>query len=705
MSPYRRFPLDMLTPEQARKEHAALSEEIKTHDVAYYQKDKPIISDAEYDKLRQRLISIENLYPDLINVDSPTQTVGVTPVASGFSKHTHLSPMLSLSNAFSLDDLVEFMTKVNRFLNQPLDQFNPMIAEPKIDGLSCSLVYEHGDLKVASTRGDGYVGEMITNNVKTIDDIPNRLVGDVKGIVEIRGEIYMTKRSFFDLNEKRKQKGEVLFANPRNAAAGSVRQLDDRVTAERQLNFFPYGFGDMETIKLDTHNQRLTLLKSWGFTMNPLIRVCESVADMWAYHEDLETKRGDLDYDIDGTVFKINNLHLEKRLGRVARSPRYAIAAKFPPEKGITTLNKIIIQVGRTGVLTPVAELEPVNIGGVMVSRATLHNQDEIQRKDIREGDHVIVQRAGDVIPQIIGVKLDTDQNNKSLKNRRQPFVFPTNCPSCGHMTVQKQGEVAVRCPAGLNCETQAILRLQHFVSKGAFDIEGFGAKHVEAFYKEGLVRSMVDIFKLESINNSLENPLQNREGWGQKSVTNLFKAVKDKRQIALDRFIYALGIRQIGQTTSKLLAKTYGSYQVWFEAMVTIAGQDNQAALDDLMHIDGIGLEIAHDIIAFFQDETNIKELNELTKAYVTVTFEHVQASSSHPLYGKRIVFTGTLEHMGRSEAKQKAETLGAKVVGSVSSKTDYVVVGIDAGSKEAKARELGLTILSEAEWLAMAT
>ncbi len=695
MSHYRRFPVDMLTDQQAVKEHAALSLEIKGHDHRYYAEDNPSISDAEYDALRQRLEAIESKFPELVTAESPTQTLGVTPVAEGFRKVVHQSPMLSLSNAFSIEDINDFCVRVNRFLNQPLDQSIDIIAEPKIDGLSCALVYEDGVLVTAGTRGDGRVGENIFENVKTISDIPNLLKEKVPGTLEIRGEIYMAKSEFLEMNRQRESKGESLFANPRNAAAGSVRQLDASITASRPLKFFPYGFGHHEAVPVKTHQDRMEMMNAWGFATNPLNQICKDANAMWAYHESLENKRSALDYDIDGSVFKVNEIALEARLGQVARSPRYAIAAKFPPEKGVTRLNTISIQVGRTGVLTPVAELEPINIGGVMVSRATLHNQDEIRRKDVRVGDLIVVQRAGDVIPQVIGVKPETD----SL--RSDPFEFPETCPSCGSPTHQKEGEVAIRCPAGLKCPAQASLRLQHFVSKSAFDIDGFGAKHVEAFFNEGLIKSPVDIFRLQHINDSLEAPLQSRDGWGKKSVSNLFSAIDARRKISLDRFIYALGIRQIGQATAKLMAKTYVSYQNWSQNMMAITIQEDQAALDDLVSLDGIGEEMVQDLILFFQDVTNRNMLEELTSTYVAVDSVEDTSDSSHLLYGKSIVFTGTLTQMGRSEAKQRAEALGAKVVGSVSKKTDYVVVGADAGSKAKKAQDLSLKILSEDEWI----
>ena len=698
MSPYRRFPLDMLTDQQAAKEHKALSTEIKAHDVAYYQKDAPTISDGDYDALRDRLQGIEARFPDLVTTASPTQSVGAPlEEKSGFGKISHLSPMLSLGNAFSAEDLSEFCIKVNRFLNQPLDSAVPMMAEPKIDGLSCSLIYEDGVLVRAATRGDGSTGEDITANVKTIADIPHVLEGTPAGTLDIRGEIYMSKSDFLALNAGREEAGEPLFANPRNAAAGSVRQLDSAITAKRPLRFFPYSVAGESVSTCKTHQDRLDTLGEWGFVVNPLNQICADDVAMWAYHLDLEEQRGDLDYDIDGTVFKVNDVALETRLGRVARSPRYAIAAKFPPEKGTTTLKQISIQVGRTGVLTPVAELEPLNIGGVLVSRATLHNQDEIVRKDIREGDQVVVQRAGDVIPQILSAK------GPQGKDRAPTYQFPTHCPSCGTAVVQKVGEVAVRCPAGLSCKAQAILRLEHFVSKSAFDIEGLGARTVATFFAGGILRTPLDIFDLAARNEAFDPPLQRREGWGAKSVANLFAAIEAKTTIPLDRFIYALGIQQVGQTTAKLLAKTYQTFESWYTAMQGLVSEDNTSASEDLVAIDGIGPEMVADMTDYFDDPVTREMVETLGRTTLTIEpWQAIAADTSHPLYDKRIVFTGTLTVMGRAEAKAKAESLGAKVVGSVSKKTDFVVVGQDAGSKEKKARELGLTILTEAEWMA---
>ncbi len=697
MHPYRRFPLELLSESQAEKELESLSKDLKHHDNLYYQKDMPELSDGDYDSLRHRLLAIEKKFPHLMSKDSPSLKVGAK-AADGFEKVTHLSPMLSLDNAFDHGDLEKFQERMNRFLNLPLDGFLEIIAEPKIDGLSCSLIYEKGVLKTASTRGDGYVGEDITANIKTIKSIPQILPDIQKDLnsFEIRGEIYMGKKDFIALNEMRSEKGEQPFANPRNAAAGSVRQLDIAVTASRPLGFFAYGFGNFDSDVIKTHQDRLDLLERWGFYLNPLIKICSSTQKMTAYHADLESKRASLDYDIDGTVFKVNDLDLEKRLGCVSRSPRYAISAKFPPEQGTTTLLDIQIQVGRTGVLTPVAILAPLTVGGVVVSRATLHNKDEIQRKDARIGDQVIVQRAGDVIPQIVRVV------NVDRADRSEPYEFPENCPVCHSRAIQKKDAVAVRCLGGLNCSAQSVLRLQHFISKGAFDMDGFGAKHVALFCEKGLIKIPVDIFKLRDLNNTLERPLQKWEGWGQKSADKLFDAIDAKKKISLARFIYALGISQIGQTTAKTLAKVYGRYDNWVDKMMAasqglLGNQDYQ----ELMEIDGIGQEMAADLINFFQEKRNVEILKGLVGPYVTVENYKAPINFDSPYAGKIIVFTGTLSAMGRGEAKAKAESLGAKVSGSVSKKTDFLIAGTDAGSKERKARDLGVKVLSEKEWI----
>jgi len=690
-------PVSQLTSEQAQFELSRLAKEIAYHDQLYYQLDNPILTDRDYDLLRQRNMEIEGRFPELRRTDSPSLRVGAK-ASEGFAKVKHLTPMLSLDNAFDEDDLRSFCERICRFLGLPLSTSIEMIAEPKIDGLSCSLTFENGILKSASTRGDGEVGEDITDNIRTLKDIPFVLQGDhAKQLLEVRGEIYMEKQDFAKLNENRLSIGEPAFANPRNAAAGSMRQLDASITASRPLKFFSYGFGQFKPNGISTHFERLKILRFWGFTVNPLISICANLEEMMNSYRILEGQRASLSYDIDGVVYKVNALDYEQRLGVVSRAPRFAVAAKFPPEQGQTLLKDIQIQVGRTGVLTPVAILEPINIGGVMVSRATLHNQDEIARKDIRVGDRVIIQRAGDVIPQVVKV-LDPDRVGRS-----SPFTFPLTCPVCNSHVTQSEDEVALRCTGGLICTAQAALRLRHFVSKGAFDIEGLGARNIELFFNTSLIKTPADIFTLEERNKILQPPLQEWEGWGDKSTENLFKSINDKRQVTLDRFIYALGIPQIGQVTAKLLANSYISYDNWITEMKQAAQDRASPAYQTLLAIEGIGIDMADTLLEFFLEAHNLQILDQLVGRQVTVLDTEVQKVEGSRVWGKTVVFTGTLMTMTRAEAKAQADKMGAKVTGSVSAKTDYVVVGSDAGSKADKARELGVTILSEEEWKAL--
>lgn len=671
-----------------------LASEIAYHDQLYYQQDQPIIDDHVYDQLRQRNQAIEERFPDLRLPNSPSKRVGAK-AATGFQKVKHLTPMLSLDNAFDEEDILHFCERVCRFLGLPLTTPIDLVAEPKIDGLSCSLVYEQGVLKTASTRGDGEVGEDITNNIRTLKDIPHQLAGShTQQVLEVRGEIYMEKADFMRLNELRDTTGEQLFANPRNAAAGSIRQLDATITAGRPLQFYAYGFGQLNPNGLQTHAERLDLLRSWGFKVNPLVCHCPTLNEVYAYYRALEAQRSSLSYDIDGIVLKVNSLALEQRLGIVSRAPRYAVAVKFPPEQGQTILKEIQIQVGRTGVLTPVAILEPINIGGVVVSRATLHNQDEIIRKDIRIGDTVLIQRAGDVIPQVVRVM------NAKDADRAQPYLFPIRCPACGSPVIRPEGEVAVRCSGGLICPAQASLRIRHFVSKGAFDIEGLGARSVELFFNKGLITTPIDIFTLEERNKTLSLPMQEWEGWGIKSVENLFHSIQEKRVISLDRFIYALGIHQIGQVTAKLLATTYQTYTHWFDEMRKAAQDPTSTSYQDLLAIEGMGPGMAMDLINFFLQSHNIDILQQLAQL-LRIQDVIPLVTDGSPIVGKTVVFTGTLVRLSRAEAKTQAEKLGAKVAGSVSTKTDYVIVGADAGSKATKARDLGVKTLSEDEWL----
>jgi DNA ligase (NAD+) len=680
-----------LTDMEASIELAKLAEEINSHDKAYYQNDAPTVSDGDYDALRQRNIALETAFPHLVKEDSPSKRVGAAPT-SGFSKVTHARPMLSLGNVFSEEDLDDFLIGVRRFLKELTDDPSihlEMVAEPKIDGLSISLRYEKGKFVSAATRGDGAVGEDVTKNVKTFKDLPFELKGLVPDVVEVRGEVYLAKSDFDDLNRRQENASEKIFANPRNAAAGSLRQLDVAVTASRPLKMFAYAWGELSEPLGDTQWTFFEQLKAWGFDVNPLTQVCANLAGLMAAYNQISDQRTSLDYDIDGVVYKVNRLDWQERLGFVSRAPRWAIAHKFPAEQAQTVINEIDIQVGRTGSLTPVAKLEPITVGGVVVSNATLHNEDEIARKDVRIGDTVVIQRAGDVIPQVVEVVLV-----KRPKNAKE-FVYPTECPICGSAAVRVEGEVVRRCTGGTICPAQVVERFRHFVSRGAFDIEGFGSKHVEVFFEEGLIKTTADIFRLRDH----EEDLRGREGWGDKSVDNLLAAIESRRNVPLDRFIFALGIRQIGQANARLLAKQYISIGALRAAMAaaTIIGSE---ALEDLNNIDGVGPSIVEDLISFFNDEANQRLLDDFENQLSIEDFDAPDDSAS-PVVGKTIVFTGTLETVTRGEAKARAEQLGAKVAGSVSKKTDLVVAGPGAGSKAKKATDLGVTLLTEAEWL----
>lgn len=685
-----------LTFTEAKKEHKALTQNIQEHDKAYYQEDQPLISDADYDFLRNRLLELEAKFPKLVNPDSPTQKVGAAP-ASKFKKITHSIPMLSLGNAFSREDVEDFIGRMHRFLGHGRGETIDIIAEPKIDGLSCSIRYENGLLVKAATRGDGMTGEDVTENVKTIQSIPQKLSGNYPEILEVRGEIYMDKRDFSELNQKQESLGKARFANPRNAAAGSLRQLNAKITAERKLKFFGYAWGEASQPLGQTQTEARTNLKQLGFTLNEPSALCHSVDDIMRHYHHIETIRSGLDFDIDGVVYKANDLALQERLGFVARAPRWATAHKFPAEKAKTHLKKITIQVGRTGALTPVAELEPVTVGGVVVSRATLHNKDEIDRKDIREGDLVILQRAGDVIPQIIDV--DLDQRPKAAAK----YLFPTECPECGSAAKQEQGEVVVRCTGGLICPAQIVERLKHFVSKAAFDIDGLGKKNIEYFHSTGEIKTPADIFTLEKRDQTSPRPLRGREGWGVKSAQQLFASIQAKRTISLERYIYALGIPQIGQTTAKLLAKEYKSLDNWKTQMIACQNVEGDA-FSYLINIEGIGPSMAADLINFFKEPHNLDGMTALETELENIQdFEDLAPKKETAFSGKTLVFTGKLTLMGRSEAKAKAESLGAKVSGSVSKKTNFLIAGADAGSKARKAADLGITILTEAQWIEM--
>ncbi len=685
--------VENLTPEEAEEELKYIAGEMAKADIAYYQNDAPYLTDAEYDRLKIRNAQIEARFPALIRPDSPSKKVGA-PVRSDFGKIRHRFPMLSLGDIFSITELDDFIMSVKRFLNTSEDI--AFMAEPKIDGLSFAARYENGRFVQGATRGDGTTGEDITENLKTIRSLPKQLTGKVPEILEIRGEVYMSKADFFALNQKYESEGKKTFANPRNAAAGSLRQLDAGITAERNLSIFAYTWGEVSERMWDTQADFFNHLQAWGFPVNPNNKLCLTTKEIEDSFTRLGEIRASLPYDIDGMVYKVNSIALQERLGFLTRTPRWAIAHKFPAEQAVTKINNIRIQVGRTGALTPVADLEPINVGGVIVSHATLHNEDEIKRKDIRVGDSVIIQRAGDVIPQVVEV----------IKEKRpagsKEFEFPHTCPQCGAHAIREEDEAIRRCTGGLTCPAQAIERIIHFVSREAFDIEGLGRKIVEEFYHEGIITSPVDIFSLEQRNgggdlfahqNSAPLHLEMRNGWGKKSVENLFKAINAKRQISLPRFIYALGIRQVGTATARLIAKNYGSFKHFMEDMIA------KETLK-LVEIDGIGGAMAKDIVEFFAEEHNLKTIHKLL-AEITVEDFIDNTDYSSPIAGKTVVFTGTLEKMTRSEAKAKALSLGAKVSGSVSQNTDYVIMGADAGSKAAKAKELNIKIITEDEFL----
>ena len=698
--------VEALSEAQAKAELARLAAELKRHDEAYHRDAAPRIDDAEYDALRRRNREIEARFPALQRDDSPESRVGAKP-REGFAQVEHRAPMLSLSNAFSREDVEDFVDRIRRFLSLDEDEPVDVVAEPKIDGLSATAHYRDGAFVLGATRGDGAVGENVTANLRTVVDLPGRLRGTAPAYIEIRGEIYMRKDDFAALNAGQEAAGQALYANPRNSAAGSLRQLDPSVTAERKLRFFAYSWGVLEDggVAADvgrTQWEFLERLKAWGFGVNPLARVCRSVDDMIALYDRVQAERAALPYDIDGVVYKVNRLDWQARLGTVSRAPRWATAHKFPAERAQTVLNEITIQVGRTGALTPVANLEPVTVGGVVVSRATLHNEDEIARRNIREGDTVVIQRAGDVIPQVV----------EALPDKRpagsEPYDFPETCPACGSQAVRPEGEAVRRCTGGLICPAQKVERLKHFVSRNAFDIEGFGSKHVVAFLEDGLIATPADIFRLRG--RAAE--LAEREGWGAQSVANLLAAIEDRRRIPLHRLIYALGIRQVGEASAKLLARHYGSLDAWRAAMLQAAGEREGGpeaakpaeigeAFADLCNIDQIGPGMADDLAAFFAEPHNLAVLGDLAGELDVEDAEAVAAAS--PVAGKTVVFTGTLERMGRSEAKARAEALGAKVAGSVSKKTDLVIAGPGAGSKANRAEELGIEILTEDEWFAL--
>jgi len=688
---------DALTEVEAKAELKRLAAEIAAHDKRYYQDDAPTVSDAEYDSLRQRNVAIEARYPSLVRADSPSRRIGAAPAAK-FAKIRHAVPMLSLDNAFAEQDVLDFVGRIRRFLRLPADEEIAFSAEPKIDGLSMSLRYENGALVVGTTRGDGSEGEDVTANVKTLSDIPHRLKGrSVPQVCEVRGEVYMTKSGFLALNKRQAEIGGQIFVNPRNSAAGSVRQKDPSITASRPLGFFAYAWGEMSEKPADTQSGMASWFRSCGFKTNPLAKMCRTVEELLEFHREIEAGRAKLDYDIDGVVYKVDRLDWQERLGFVSRNPRWAIAHKFPAEKAMTVVKDIEIQVGRTGALTPVAKLEPVTVGGVVVQNATLHNADEIKRLDVRIGDTVRIQRAGDVIPQVLGVVEEQPRGAR-------PYQFPSQCPCHLHTEVVREktatgdeGAIA-RCSGEFACPYQAVEHLKHFVSRRAFDIEGLGEKQIELFYQQGWVREPADIFKLEARNREIH--LQDVEGFGEISVRNLFGAIRTRREISLERFIYALGIRHVGETTATALARGYGAWEAFHDACLKLT-RDDEETKQEMDALDQIGDTVIESLRDYFGEAHNRERVERLA-AQVRIR-EAAKPRRDSAVAGKTVVFTGSLEKLTRDEAKAMAERLGAKVAGSVSKKTDYVVAGPGAGSKLDKAREAGVNVLTEQEWLAL--
>jgi DNA ligase (NAD+) len=689
--PAKKPPPDKLSLAAARAEHARLGAEIAEHDRRYYEEDAPTISDADYDALRKRYTALEAAFPALAGAESLNRKVGAAP-AEKFAKVRHAVPMLSLGNIFEDAEVEEFCARVKRFLG--LDEAAPLeaTAEPKIDGLSCSLRYERGKLVQAATRGDGYEGEDVTANALTVAAIPKALHG-APDVLEARGEVYMGRHNFFALNARQQAAGKPPFANPRNAAAGSLRQLDPKVTAERPLKFFAYAWGEISAPFADTQMGAMDAFRRFGLPVNPLTRLCRSAKELLAHYRAIEARRASLGYDIDGVVYKVNDLALQERLGFVSRSPRWAAAHKFPAERATTVVEAIEIQVGRTGALTPVAKLHPVTVGGVVVSNATLHNEDEIARLDVRVGDTVVVQRAGDVIPQILEVVRDKRRHGAN------PFVFPHVCPVCGSAALREidektgKADVVRRCTGRLVCPAQAVEGLKHFCSRNAFDIEGLGDKQIELFFNEGLIKTAADIFTLQARDGHGRPRLSEWEGFGETSARNLFNAIEARRTIVLNRFLYALGIRHVGETNARRLARHFGDF-----GHLRRAARGHDAA-EALSGVEGIGPVVAESIVDFFAEPHNEKVIDALLAEVKIEPMEQIE--TGNPLAGKTIVFTGSLERMTREEAKAFAERLGAKVSGSISAKTDLVVAGPGAGSKLTRARELGVETIDEEEWM----
>jgi len=698
-----------LTKAQAKVEHMRLALEIEGHDNAYYQDDAPKVTDAEYDALRQRFNAIEKRFPELVSAESPSQKVGAAP-SGRFKKVRHAVPMLSLDNAFAESDVVDFVGRIRRFLKLAEDEQIDFSAEPKIDGLSMSLRYEGGELVTAATRGDGAEGEDVTANIRTLEDVPKKLKGrKVPQICEVRGEVYMTKKAFLALNERQKAAGDTIFANPRNSAAGSLRQKDPSITASRPLGFFAYAWGEMSDMPEETQSGMIAWFEQCGFKTNPLTRLCHSVEQLIAFHRKIEEQRAKLDYDIDGVVYKVDRLDWQERLGFVSRTPRWGIAHKFPAERAMTVLRDIEIQVGRTGSFTPVGKLEPVGVGGVIVQNVTLHNEDYIkgignkgeelrEGRDIRIGDTVVIQRAGDVIPQVVDVVID-----KRPKDAKE-FHFPKKCPCPLHTAVVREetatGEEGsrARCTGEFACPHQKIEHLRLFASRRAFDIEGLGEKQIQYFFEEGWVKEPADIFTLQKRNAKLK--LEEIEGYGETSVRNLFTAIEGRRKISLERFIYALGMRHIGETTALALARGYGSWGAFHDACLKVA-KDDEDAIAEMDALDQIGDTVILSIKAYFGESHNRGIVERLTREVEILDAEKPKSNSA--IAGKTVVFTGSLEKMTRDEAKAMAERLGAKAAGSVSKKTDYVVAGPGAGSKLAEAQKHGVQVLTEDEWLKM--
>ena len=676
-----------MTEQEAAAELERLAKEIARHNRLYHGEDSPEISDADYDALVRRNSELEAKFPHLVREDSPSRLVGAAPAAH-LSKIRHRLPMLSLENAFSEEEVADFVGRVRRFLNLAGDEPVELTAEPKIDGLSCALRYEKGRLVLAATRGDGTTGEVVTANVCTIADVPQHLSGPAPDVFEVRGEVYMSKADFAALNARQSAEGGKIFANPRNAAAGSLRQKDAAITAARPLRFYAHGWGETSALPADTQIGVMQAIASWGIPIAADLARFGEIEPLIAHYRAIEAKRADLPFDIDGVVYKVDRLDWQKRLGQVAKAPRWALAHKFPAERAETRLNAIDIQVGRTGKLTPVARLEPVNVGGVVVTNATLHNADEIARLDVRIGDKVTLQRAGDVIPQIVGVATEPEEHA-----RLAAYVFPDHCPECGSEAVRENDEVDVRCTGGLICPAQRVERLRHFVSRAALDIEGLGGTHIDAFFRDGLIQSPADIFQI-SVDDLLK-----RERWAEASARNLVAAIDARRRPPLDRLLFALGIRHVGQVTARDLAKCFGTMEALRDTATRAA--EDESAFAELQGIEGVGPVVAQAVVDFFAEPHNREVLDELLGQVSPPPFR-VEVRQS-PVTGKTLVFTGSLEAVSRDEAKAQAEALGAKVAGSVSAKTDLIVAGPGAGSKLKKAQELGIAVIDEAAWLDM--